>query len=43
MVSERLKYTMPQTRVYEVKVEGFICTSGEGDSEREDYVPENWD
>ncbi len=35
-------YIKPYTRVYEVKNEGFICTSGEADSEREDYIPEEW-
>ncbi len=35
-------YTTPQLKIYEVKSEGFICTSGEADSEREDYIPEEW-
>lgn len=36
-------YTTPQTIVYVVKTESFICTSGDADSEREDYIPEDWD
>jgi hypothetical protein len=43
MITNKKIYTMPQSRVYEVKIEGFICTSGDGDSEREDYIPEDWD
>ena len=36
-------YTMPRLKIYEVKTEGFICASGDADSEREDYIPEDWD
>ena len=36
-------YARPLLIIYEVKTESFICTSGDADSEREDYIPEDWD
>lgn len=43
MVYNKIYYVSPKTRVYVVKIEGFICTSVVDDSKREDYIPEDWD
>lgn len=32
-----LNYLKPQVRVYQVNTENFICISGEGSGDRQDY------
>ena len=32
-----LNYLKPQVRVYQVNTENFICVSGEGSGDRQDY------
>lgn len=32
-----LNYLKPQVRVYQVNTENFICLSGEGSGDRQDY------
>lgn len=38
----KLIYLSPDIYVFEVKPNELICTSGNSDSEREDYTPEDW-
>ena len=36
-------YSKPEQIVFAEITEEFICTSGDADSERNDYFPEDWD